>query len=239
MTKRFTDIHQHLVFGVDDGPRTSRGSHAMLQMAKQNGIGRIIATPHVVPGVTAFDMDLFQKRMGRIRSFCEERELGVEVFPGSEILYTEQTCEFLSRGRVPTLAGTGYVLVEFSPDADYRQIQNAVEKLSRDGYIPILAHVERYKCMVSRPQSAYALKERLNVRYQVNCSTIIEGKGFAVNRFCKRLLNDRLIDAVGTDAHNIDTRPIRMMEAYEVLVDEYGAAYADYLTGVDGGLVFG
>ena len=128
--------------------------------------------------------------------------------------------------------------MEFSPDINYRQIQNNLEKLSRNGYIPILAHVERYQCLVSRPQSAYELKERLSVRYQMNCSTVIDGKGFAVSRFCRKLLGDGLIDAVATDAHNIDTRPIRMLEAYEVLEERYGVAYAERITGVKGGLVF-
>jgi len=238
MTKGFADIHQHLVYGVDDGPNTFRKTCAMLQMAKQNQVNRIIATPHVVPGVQDFDRDSFMKKLERTRSFCEHLELGIEIFPGAEIFYTEQTCKFLLEDRVPTLAGTGYVLVEFSPDVSYQQVQAAVENLSRDGYIPVIAHVERYRCVVSKPRSAYELKERFNVRYQVNCSTVIHGKGVLVNRFCKKLLSDGLIDAVATDAHNVDTRPIRMMEAYKVLEDQCGAAYAERLTGLDGGLVF-
>ena len=210
----------------------------MLRAAEQNGICRIIATPHVIPGVKAFDMALFLKRLERIRSYCEQWQLSVEVFPGSEILYTEQTCDFLNRDRIPTMAGTSYVLVEFSPDIGYRQMQSNLERLSRDGYIPILAHMERYHCLINRPQSAYELKERLNVRYQVNCSTIIDGKGFAVNRFSRKLLHDKLIDAVATDAHNIDSRPVHMMEAYLVLKDKVDEGYADWLTGVGGGLVF-
>ena len=86
--KGFTDIHQHLIFGVDDGPGTSRGSYNMLRMAKQEGISRIIATPHVIPGIKDFDIPLFRKRLWRIRAFCERWQIGVEVFPGSEILYT-------------------------------------------------------------------------------------------------------------------------------------------------------
>ena len=64
-------------------------------------------------------------------------------------------------------------------------------------------------------------------------------KGFAdVHQHLVCGVDDGLIDAVATDAHNVDTRPIRMMEAYRVLEDQYGAAYAERLTGLDGVLVF-
>jgi len=238
MTKGFTDIHQHLVYGVDDGPKTFRKSCAMLQMAHENGVKRIIATPHVVPGVNNFDVESFLKKLERMRQYSEQQGIHVELLPGAEIFYTAQTCEFLIENRIPTLAGTQYVLVEFLPDVSYQQIRDASENLLRNGYIPILAHIERYKCLVSRPQSAFDLKERLKVRYQVNCSTVIHGKGILVNRFCKKLLQNGLIDVVASDAHNIDTRPVRLMEAYQVLEERYGAAYAEHLTGANGGLLF-
>lgn len=238
MAISFTDIHHHLVYSVDDGPEAFHETEAMLRAAIRDRIGKIIATPHVVPGIEAFDLESFLWKLERIQLFCLREQLALEVFPGAEIFYTRFTRRLLDERRVPTLDGTDYILVEFSPVIGYEEIKDAVESLNRGGYIPILAHVERYRCLVGHPKRAYELKNQLNVRYQVNCTTIVHGKGFLVNRFCERLLRGELVDAVATDAHNVDTRPVLMMKAWRVLEKQVGTRYAARLTGMDGEFSF-
>lgn len=234
----FTDIHQHLVFGVDDGPETFRETRAMVRAARRDGIGNIIATPHIAPGVVDFDLEAYYEKLERIRAYCAKLVPEVTVFSGAEIFYTETTCRLLKERRIPTLADTEYVLVEFSPEVRYENLADAVSGILRGGHIPVLAHVERYQCLAQHPNKAEELKQELDVRYQMNCSTILGEKGFFVNRFCKRLLRNGLLDAVATDAHNIDSRPVRMKEAYRLLCKEYGKEYATRLTGLEGGLIF-
>lgn len=237
MTRSFTDIHQHLVYGIDDGPKSFKETRMMVRAAERDRIGKIIATPHVVPGVQAFDLESFLEKLDRVRVYCAQRRPDVEVFVGSEILYTEATTRFLNERRIPTLAGTDKVLVEFLPGVRYEELRSAAESLLHNGYVPIVAHIERYQCLVSHPKRAYEMKARLDIRYQVNCSTVLDGKGFFVNRFCKKLLSDGLIDVVATDAHNTNTRPARMLEAYRLLKKQYGVHYAARLTGLRGGVI--
>lgn len=238
MSDRFTDIHHHLAYGVDDGPGFLQETELMIRAAIRDRIGMIIATPHVAPGMEAFDLESYLQKLEEMRLLCLRQQLEIEILPGAEIFYTEFTRRFLSERLIPTLADTEYILVEFSPEVTYQVVRSAVETLNRSGYIPILAHVERYRCLVKRPQRAYELKAKLDVRYQMNCWTVIKGKGFSVNRFCKRLLRDEMIDAVATDAHNVDTRPALMSRAYQALEKGVGPQYAAYLTGVDGGILF-
>ena len=235
MTGGFTDIHHHLVYGMDDGPRSLGESRAMLRAAKEDGIRRIVVTPHAMPGIERFDYALYLQRLDELAGYAWNE--GITLLPGAEILFTEATRRHLDDGLVPTLAGTQHVLIEFSPDIEYGAMERALESLLVGGYLPILAHIERYHCFVSQLKRAVELKKQLDVRFQVNCATMVRGKGFAVNRFCRKLFEERLIDAVATDAHNVGSRPVMMAETYRVLEAKYGARYARYLSGISGGML--
>ena len=76
--------------------------------------------------------------------------MDLRLLLGAEILYTDMTCRLLSEGRVPTLAGTEYVLVEFMPGVRYDALYKALEGILRAGFLPVVAHVERYACLASR-----------------------------------------------------------------------------------------
>lgn len=237
MKARLTDIHQHLLYGMDDGARSADEMHAMLRRAAAQGIARIVATPHITPGVERFDFEQYERARAEAQTYCAEEGLGIEMYAGAEILYTEQTCRFLEEGRAPTMAGTDHVLVEFSPDIRYEKLHEALTQLQHYGYLPIVAHVERYECLTRRPSRLGELKDELDVCFQVNCATIIQSKGFAIRHFLKKLIEWDMLDAIATDAHHAKTvRTVNMREAYQALKREYGASYARHLT--DGHLLF-
>lgn len=228
----FTDIHHHLLFGIDgDGPQTKMATVRMLEAARGDGIDTIIATPHVTPGIYAFDMDDYLRRYERVSALAEATGGGLTILPGAELFYTEATCRLLEEGRVPTLSGSEHVLVEFSPGVRYDVMRDALWGLSRHGYVPIVAHVERYACLVHHPQRARDLRGQRDVRFQVNCATILHRKGFLLNQFLTRMLEGDLIDALATDAHNTKSRRVCMAAAYRALSRQYGARYAAKLTG--------
>lgn len=234
--KHYTDIHHHILYGMDDGAPNPKEMYAMLHKAAEDGIGRIVATPHVTPGVKRFNREQYDKAIAEARVYCKERNLDIALYEGAEILYTNQTCGFLQDGRVPTMAGTDRVLVEFSPDIQYSQLHEALDSLLCRGFLPIVAHVERYRCLAMHPSRLEKLKEEMDVCFQVNCSSII-GKADSLTRhFVEKLLDWDMIDAIATDAHGTKVRSVHMSEAWRLLKKEFGTSYADELT--DGHLLF-
>lgn len=238
MKKKFTDIHHHILYGIDDGAATPQKMYEMLQKAAEDNIGRIVATPHVTPGVKRFDRDQYDRALCDARRYCDEKGLDIELYEGCEILYTSQTPNFLADGRIPTMADTDYVLVEFSPDVRFERFKEALDSLQGYGYLPIVAHVERYACLAQHPARAEKIKEEMDVYFQVNCSSIIGNKKSSMgnHRFVEKLLDWDLIDAIGSDAHSPNMRAVHMREAWQKLKKEFGAAYANELT--DGHLLF-
>ena len=233
MMRGFTDIHHHLLYGVDDGAQSLQMSLKMAQRAYRGGTRTIIATPHVTPGVEQIDEEKFHKRLEEIHAACRQAGMDLRLLLGAEILYTDMTCRLLAEGRVPTLAGTEYVLVEFMPGVRYDALYKALEGILRAGYLPVVAHMERYACLASSPRRAEMLKKELEgVLFQMNNSTILGGRGFFSDLHTRRFLEEGLIDITASDAHNLRERPTRMLEAYEKLKEDYDGVYAANLTGL-------
>lgn len=233
----FTDIHHHILCGMDDGARSPDEMRDMLRRAAQDGIARIVATPHVTPGLAYFDRERYDRTLKDAQAYCRAEGIPVALYAGAEILYTDQTCRFLAEGRVPTLAGTEYVLVEFSPDIRCDRLYGALAQLLRAGFLPVIAHAERYRCLTRHPARAVELRRALDVCFQVNCSSILRPGDFFARRFIEKLLEWDMLDAIATDAHRADgPRTIHMREAWLKIEKKFGEIRANGL--VDGHLLF-
>lgn len=227
----YIDIHQHLIYGMDDGARTREKSEEMMRAAAADGTEIVLGTTHVTPGVEPFDGLLYRARVDELNELSEAEGIGLRILPGAEVLYTEQTGRFLRERRIPTLAGTDWVLIEFDPGARYEELRKALTNVLLAGYVPVVAHVERYKNLARSVKKSAALKRELDVLFQMNCSSVIGGRGFMRDRRAKRLLDEGLIDVVASDAHNTDRRPTRMNAAYRTLEKRYGSDTARRLMG--------
>ena len=140
------EMHCHILPGIDDGAEDMKQSLQMLHIAIEHEIVGAIVTPH------GSARDASRERTEKIRKLCRifrakaEQQFDVifPVFPGQEILYSSDTRRLLDEGKLLTLADTRYVLVEFMPEVPYSTLFAAVRELRMAGYVPILAHVERY-----------------------------------------------------------------------------------------------
>lgn len=229
-----TDIHQHILWGLDDGPRRPEDMHAMLHAAHKQGVRRVMATPHANPGFHPFDMSAYRKRLAEAQAYCREHHLDMEILPGAEIAWTYHTLQALRTGQVPTLADTDCVLIELWENITWGDVRSAATKLLRAGYTPVFAHVERYRCFRWQPGRALALKRELGIGYQINASAVLEKGSLLHRRFMQRMLDEEGFDAVASDAHDCRRRPVRLAEAYGALKTVCGAEYARRLVQFSG-----
>ena len=228
----FRDIHAHLVYGMDDGAQSKQDMEAMLDAAYADGVASLFATPHVIPGIRPFDEALFRARLEEARRYCAQKGYGIELLPGAEIMYTPALETYAKERRIPTLADTQGVLMEFTPRISYDELERAVELMEHCGYITILAHIERYRCL-AQGRHAERLKADHDVRYQVNGASVIKKPGLLRGRVLWRWLREGLIDYVATDTHNCGSRATNLTEAYGVLCSRVGREYAGELVGLE------
>ena len=221
MTRGFVDIHSHFVYGLDDGARTITEMETMLDAAHADGVVSLFATPHVTPGMKPFDAEKYESHLNQARRYCRDRGYNMQLFSGAEILYTPMLQQYCMEHRLPTLGDSEFVLMEFVPGVKLQELESALTLMKRNGYIPILAHIERYNCLY-RGKTAAKLKERYNVRYQVNANTVLSDQGYFRTRKIRSWFENELVDFIASDAHNVQTRRTKLRKAFSTLKKQYG-----------------
>ena len=224
----YIDIHSHILPQMDDGSQSMEQSLEMLRIAESEGITEIFATPHYKSGRLRADSREVSKALQRLQKAAVEEGLEIQLYPGTEIYYRSELEDKLDNGELHTMNGSNYVLVEFSPLEDYSYIRNAMDDILSMGYQPILAHVERYQCMLKDKKRVSELRD-MGCGIQANAGSITGDFGFTAKHFLWKLLKEELIDYIGTDAHNADKRKPTMQKCADMLYKKCGQEYADAL----------
>ncbi len=230
------DIHNHILPGVDDGARDMEQSRKMLKIAYTEGIRSIIATPHYVIGNKNKDVSYLEEIRQQVQQEALALDMDIKIYLGNELYYSEDIIEDLQKGKALTLAGTRYVLVEFLPSIQFRQIEIAIHNLVLNGYVPIIAHVERYICLVEAHERIDELIQE-GAYIQINISSLLGGIANKRAFFCKKLIKEDMVHFIGTDAHNDDYRPPNMAKGIHVITKKYGTETAEILVLKNPGLL--
>ncbi len=201
----FSDVHSHILPGVDDGAQDIDEAMAMINLAYQKGIRKIFLTPHYVPGRTKRQaeelQEIFEAFYTKVREKYGEE---ISLYLGNEIYYRNGVVKDIEEGKALTMADTRYVLVEFNISISYSELYQAVKKMIQSSYIPIIAHYERYECLFEREDRVRELKEQ-GARLQMNLSSFI-GKD-KHSQFCRKMVREHLVHFFGTDTHDTERRP--------------------------------
>lgn len=222
----FTDIHCHILPALDDGAKDMEKTRKMLQMAYSEGIRQIIATPHFYPSGKCASVEQVQAVLRKVQEQMISWNIKIKLYAGNEIFYHSEVTELLENGKVGTLAGGRYVLVEFDPAMEYAYLRDGVLKIDSYGYIPVLAHTERYDCLFTQKERLKNLKEQGTV-IQVNASSLKRGLFDEIGKRARYLMKNDFIDVIGTDAHSDGKRSPKIREAADYLYKKIGERKAE------------
>lgn len=217
------DIHCHILPKVDDGPDSVEESLKILKDMKRQGIKHVIVTPHYRP-------EMFEPSMKRvIYSYRHLRDIaydmGVSMSLGCEYYRNEQIIDHMDNRKRPSMAGSRYVLIEFSMNDLFPTVRNYVYELVTHGYQPIVAHVERYFCC-QKMEKIQELKD-MGALIQVNAGSVLGEEGWKLKKFCLELMKKDLIDFIASDTHNTSDRKLNLKKCASYVTKKMGKQYAE------------
>jgi protein-tyrosine phosphatase len=225
------DTHCHILPGVDDGCRSIEESISLLIQAASEGVTAVICTPH------------YTKRYGHVRSWganlvtmqhlqerLNELGIGIKLYLGNEVFTCVEVGDLLKSKLIGSMNQSRYVLVEFDVMKDSSDIDEMLYNLMVNGYLPIIAHLERYEYLVNQSER---LEQWLSMgcRFQVNAISIEHPSPWV-----KKLLKHGMVHLVASDAHH-HLRPMHLSGAYQCLKKQYGEGIARQLLVVNPGRI--
>jgi len=212
-------MHCHVLPGVDDGPKEMEDSIALLREAARQGVQTMIVTPHYHPGRYKVPARRVHRVLTQLQIELSFEGIGIDLLPGQECYYFSGLLQELEAGNVLTMNETDFVLVEFDPQVLYSVIQQAVRELYNAGYRPIIAHFERYKCLNGRSDRLEELKS-MGAMLQMNFDCLLYKEGIFKRNPWRQVLQEGMVDFLGSDTHGMNFRPPHIDKAVEWLKAE-------------------
>ena len=203
---QYIDIHCHILPEVDDGARNLEESLAMLRQEVKQGVAAVILTPHQKPNRRSITAASALERTQKLQQAAKENGIDIRLYSGGEIFCCMDTIELLKQGKAGTLAGSDYILTEFSPDEEWAYIRNCLYDLDFN-------RVEELKDM--------------GCRIQINAGELPGLLGGQLKRTARSLIKEELADLIGTDAHRAEgDRSVSMAEGASWLQRHCSPEYA-------------
>jgi protein-tyrosine phosphatase len=235
------DLHCHFLPGIDDGAQSMDDALALARRAVADGIRHAVMTPHIHPGVFENHRDGIKAAIAQFRKALLEAGIALSVSLGAEIRLGPEVIQMIEDGALPaigTLGGEAVVLLELPHGHIPVGTDRLVAWLRSRGYRPLIAHPERNKEIMRSVEKVYAFTAA-GCLLQVTAGSLTGLFGVPAQTCALRLLEEELVFAVSTDAHNLEHRPPVLSEARAAIAQMAGVATADALTRINPARVIG
>ena len=217
------DTHIHMLPGIDDGAKDMDVTKRMLQAAIDEGVNEMILTPHF--NIPFYFNKNVEKQYNLVSDYIAAEKMSMKIHLGNEIYLSEEDMEAIKKGQAHTMGDSNYLLLELPYYHFYPFHEVMIHDLQLSGYRIILAHIERYQIFKDKPDK---LKELVNegVYSQITSEYIMNNK---TRKKALKWIGTGFIHIVASDAHNMDSRPPLMKNAYDIVSEVFGKHCAQTL----------
>lgn len=196
----FVDIHSHLLPGIDDGAKSLAKSVELTKSFQELGISQIITTPHISHYVWDNSSEIILSKLQETQNALEENEIKIPFKAAAEYFIDNWFENHLKEEKLLTLKDN-YVLVEISYLSAPLNLYKTIFDIRVAGYIPVLAHPERY-VFYHKNFSEYEKLKNAGCVFQLNLLSTVEYYGSKVAKIADELLKKGMYDFCGTDIHH-------------------------------------
>jgi protein-tyrosine phosphatase len=222
------DLHCHILPGIDDGARDLDTALAMARMAVADGIRTIACTPHIYPGLYDNDAAGIRVAIARFQAVLDEQAIALHLVEGADTHLDSDLAGAVRAGRVPTLAGSRYLLLEPPHHVAPPGFEHQVFGLMTAGIVPVITHPERLTWI----EDHYDLFMRLVDRgawMQITAGALTGRHGRRPRYWSERFVGEGKAHVLATDAHDVRRRPPLLAEAREAAAMLVGPLEAGHL----------
>ena len=216
------DIHSHLLPNIDDGVRTVEESISIIRKFKLLGYSKLITTPHVFSDLYPNTKESIEEKLQLIKNELKERDIPMTIEASAEYYLDMEFLRIIEDDELlPFL--DNYILFETPCSSRVIILEPAIEALIEKGYIPVLAHPERYHYLYSNNLEKYRALKRVGVLFQVNLKSL-QSRSKRIKNVASQLIKAGLVDFIGSDVHRmsdiIKTEKVLKSREYRAIIQK-------------------
>ncbi|MBF6607617.1 MAG: histidinol phosphatase [Flavobacterium sp.] len=196
----YTDIHSHLLPGIDDGAKSFDDTFKLIVGLQDMGFSQFVTTPHIIQHVWENTRPSIEEVHADTQVKLKANSFGLPFRAAAEYMMDGDFLNHLAEGNMLTL-GANYILVEMSYLNPPIQLYDVIFEIQLAGYIPVLAHPERYS-YYHRNFEEFGKLRNAGCKFQLNLLSTVGYYGKGVTECAARLLKSGFIDFTGSDVHH-------------------------------------
>lgn len=197
-----TDMHSHLIPGIDDGSKDMDDTLRMIEKFGEMGYTKLITTPHIKTGSFDNTTEIIKAGEEAVKNELSKRNIPMQFEAAAEYFFDYSFMERIERNDLLTF-GNNHILVEYAFGQAPMGATDMFFQLQMKGLNPILAHFERYTYYHGSVDKAEDLRNR-NIKIQVNIGSIVGHYGPMVQKQAERLLKAGMVDYIASDCHRLE-----------------------------------
>ena len=195
------DLHSHLLPGIDDGAQTMDESIVLIEALQAVGYQKLITTPHVMIDNYRNTKESILRGLQKLQEELLIKDVSIEIEVAAEYYLDEGFKTLIEKKEILPIGGK-YILFETSYTHRPYQLEEIIFEIGTAGYIPLLAHPERYR-YIKNAEEEYRHLKKLGVEFQVNLNSLGGYYGSSAQKNALFLSENGLIDFLGSDTHNM------------------------------------
>ena len=208
------DVHLHILPGVDDGPATLGDALSLARSLVQEGVRVAVATPHYNDEYPQRPACEIRERVGNLQRELDRYAIPLRLLTGHEVLIQPGLAADVQNGRIATLNGSRYLLLELWNSSWMPETERVIFELRVLGVVPLLAHPERYVAIQQDSNRLKALIEQ-GVLAQLTAGSLVGMQGKTARKCAEMLLKRGLIHCIASDAHGPGRRPPSILQGIQ------------------------
>ncbi len=195
------DLHTHIIPGVDDGSKNMDETIEILKNAKLAGYSGVVATPHYIEGSYSTNNSDKMKYIKDIKTELKLQNIDLEIYTGNEVFITDTIENLLYYAKISSINNSKYILIELPMAGGSNGLQSCIFKVFSLGYIPIIAHPERYSFVQKDPNKLLDYIDQ-GVLFQLNSGSLFGHYGKTAEKTARILIKHNMVQFVATDTHS-------------------------------------
>lgn len=200
------DIHTHILWAVDDGPKQMEETMHLLEQAVNEGITEIIATSHSFHPQYHVQYETINSQIQLLQVQLIKNNIPLTIHAGHEVRLSDNIIPLYKAKQIHTLANSNYILLELPAHTVPYYSINIIRELLTEGLVPIIAHPERNKAIAERPVYLERLI-REGAMAQITAGSLAGHFGRTIQNLSLDLVKANLVHTYGSDVHNLTSRP--------------------------------
>ena len=197
-----SDMHSHLIPGIDDGAQDMDQTIAMLAKFESLGYKKVVTTPHIMTDSFPNNPEIILSGLEKVKNEIKKVGIEIEIEAAAEYYFDETLMPKIKNKELLTF-GDNYVLVEFAFHSPPQFLEQLFFELKTHGYRPVIAHFERYLYYLSKIDKAEKWRSE-GINIQINLNSLFGQYGSEVQKQAEKLIDEGQFDFVGTDCHRIE-----------------------------------